>query len=125
MALPKAHRLRDRALFDDLRTRGIRRRSKTMTLWALARSHPDQSDEPGQVPTQFGVAISKKVHKRAVVRNRIRRRIHSAIQVLLPQIQPGWCVRISARNAALECNTSQFLQELETLLKDLEVLHGR
>ena len=139
MALPKAHRLRDRSLFDDLRTKGTRRRSKTMTLWALARSHPDRSNEPvqgdlaqdepmqisTQFPTQFGVAISKKVHKRAVVRNRIRRRIHSAIQVLLPQIQPGWCIRISARNAALECNTSQFLQELETLLKDIEVLHGR
>lgn len=126
MALPKAHRLRDRPIFDDLHKKGIRRRSKTMTLWALARSpHTSAPQPPAPIPTQFGVAVSKKVHKRAVVRNRIRRRIHSAIQILLPHLKPGWCIRISARNAALECNPSQFLQELETLLSEIEVLHGR
>ena len=134
MALPKVHRLRDRALFDNLRKHGIRRRSKTMTLWALSRSpHPprdsaaqaDFSSDPTPIPTQFGVAVSKKVHKRAVVRNRIRRRIHSAIHTLLPNLKPGWCIRISVRNTALECNPSQFLQELETMLSEIEVLHGR
>ena len=129
MALPKVHRLRDRRIFDDLRKKGLRRRTKTMTLWALARS-PQMSPDPASlpptpIPTQFGVAVSKKVHKRAVVRNRIRRRIHSAIQVLLPRLKPGWCIRISVRNAALECNPSQFLQELETILSEIEVLHGR
>ena len=126
MALPKAHRLRDRPLFDDLHKKGIRRRSKTMTLWALQRSPlPDSPTPTAPLPTQFGVAVSKKVHKRAVVRNRIRRRIHSAIHTLLPRLKSGWCIRISARNAALECNPSQFLQELETLLSEIEVLHGR
>lgn len=143
MALPKAHRLRDRNLFDDLRKKGIRRRSRTMTLWILSRSpqpegvsltpeDPEELEDPknsdisrSPIPTQFGVAVSKKVHKRAVVRNRLRRHIHRAIQTLLPRIKPGWCIRISVRNAALECNPCQFLQELETLLSEIEVLHGR
>ncbi|MGD1850426.1 MAG: ribonuclease P protein component [Cyanophyceae cyanobacterium] len=120
MALPKVHRLRDRHIFEKLRKQGLRRRSKTMTVWALKRN-----PSPTPIPTQFGVAISKKVHKRAVVRNRIRRRIHSAIVVLRDRLQPDWCIRISARDASLDCEYSQFLQELETILSEIEVLHGR
>ncbi|MEM9244856.1 MAG: ribonuclease P protein component [Cyanobacteria bacterium P01_F01_bin.153] len=129
MALPKVHRLRDRQIFDKIRKHGIRRRSKTMTVWALKRS--PQADPPNNIsdappiPTQFGVAVSKKVHKRAVVRNRIRRRIHHAILNLCDSLEPNWCIRISARDASLDCEYSQFLQELETILSEIEVLHGR
>ncbi|MEM9771805.1 MAG: ribonuclease P protein component [Cyanobacteria bacterium P01_D01_bin.73] len=134
MALPKVHRIRDRHTFDKLRKHGIRRRSKTMTVWALKRSPQskssnnisDVSNAPAPpIPTQFGVAVSKKVHKRAVVRNRIRRRIHSAIVILRDRLEPNWYIRISARDAALECHYSQFLQELETILSEIEVIHGR
>ncbi|MEM6501990.1 MAG: ribonuclease P protein component [Cyanobacteria bacterium P01_C01_bin.89] len=129
MALPKVHRLRDRQTFDKIRKHGLRRRSKTMTVWALKRfPHPDASNHisaASPIPTQFGVAVSKKVHKRAVVRNRIRRRIHHAILTLRDSLKPNWCIRISARDASLDCEYSQFLQELETILSEIEVLHGR
>jgi ribonuclease P protein component len=71
-----------------------------------------------------GIAVSQKVDKRAVVRNRIKRQLRAAVQQLLPRIQPGWQIVIGVRPRATECEYQQFLQELEQLLADAEVLHG-
>lgn len=63
--------------------------------------------------------------KRAVVRNQIKRRIRAALRHLLPRIAPGWRLVIGVRANAVQCEYGQFLQELEQLLADAEVLHGR
>lgn len=44
--------------------------------------------------TRFAVVVSKKVHKSAVGRNRIRRRFYEAIRSQLPSIVPGMDVVI-------------------------------
>lgn len=72
----------------------------------------------------FGVSISRKVHKRAVVRNRIKRQIHAALSTLLPRSQGAWWVVINVRTTAVACEYYEFLRELESLLVELEVLHG-
>jgi len=75
---------------------------------------------------QIGITISTKVSKRAVVRNRLKRRIAAALYQLLPKLSPGWRLVVIVQPTAgqLECVTQQFLQELEQLLAQAEVLNG-
>lgn len=82
------------------------------------------SDLNPQAPCQIGISISLKVSKRAVVRNRIKRQIRAALRQLLPRITSGWKFVVIVRPQAVECDYFQFLQELEQLLLDAEVLNG-
>ncbi|MGF1537835.1 MAG: ribonuclease P protein component [Elainellaceae cyanobacterium] len=128
MALPSTYRLKRRQEFDCLYRHGKRVTARYFVLRALP---PSPSLKSGQrksdsdvAPSRFGVAVSLKVSKRAVVRNRIRRQVHAAIRQLLPQIPDGWLILVSARTAASECDYWQFLRELEQLLTRAEVIHG-
>jgi ribonuclease P protein component len=118
VALPYVHRLKHRHDFEAVYQSGIRRRSAHFQVVALYLNGGD-----AQMPSRFGISISKKVSKLAVVRNRIKRRIRSALRTLLPRVQPGWWVVIVVRSSAATCNYWEILQELEQLLLKTEVLH--
>jgi ribonuclease P protein component len=78
-----------------------------------------------QQPTsRFGISISQKVSKRAVVRNRIKRQLRSALRQLLPELAPGWDVVIVVYPGAQECEYLQFLQQLKQLLAKARIIHG-
>lgn len=47
------------------------------------------SPNPRQKDSRFAIVVSKKVHKSAVGRNRIRRRFYEAIRAQIPKIRPG------------------------------------
>ena len=76
-------------------------------------------------PSKFGISISKKVSKRAVVRNRIKRQIKAVLQRYLPDITPNWQVVIVVRPSAVECEFADFLRELEYLLRKLRITDTR
>lgn len=133
MALPKANRLKSRKDFQAVFRAGIRRHGSNLTLRAL-RPATDAAKEKAQIPnglddlnpTQIGISISTKVSKRAVVRNRLKRKIAAALYQLLPRLSPGWrlVVIVKPTAAEQECVTQQFLQELEQLLAQAEVFNG-
>ncbi|MBP0000297.1 MAG: ribonuclease P protein component [Cyanobacteria bacterium SID2] len=127
--LPKAHRLRHWKDFQTVYKNGIRCRGKRLALRAYhRRSVPPQDNDEQSVaevlPTRIGISIGRKVSKRAVVRNRIKRQIRAAARQILPYLSPGWDVVAVALPDAKECNSHQFLQELEQLLAKAEVLNG-
>lgn len=93
-------------------------------LRALRRPTLAEGDGGEKPPTRFGISISRKVNKKATSRNRIKRQIRSALRQLLPKIEPGWDCVLSVKPSAVQCNYSQFLQELKQLLAKAEVLHG-
>lgn len=62
--------------------------------------------------TRFAVVVGTKVHKRAVRRNLIKRRIRAALIELIPGIKSGFDVVISARTASLDKTAAQIKQEL-------------
>jgi ribonuclease P protein component len=133
VALPKAHRLRKREDFNAVYQLGSRRSTAHLTLRALHRPYPSTDAKPFSLgepteksypPTCFGISISQKVSKRAVVRNRIKRRIRAALHQLLPRVMPGWKVVVVVRPQAIQCDYESFLQELEQLLISAEVIHG-
>jgi len=75
-------------------------------------------------PTQIGISISRKVSKRAVIRNRIKRQVRAILRGFLPRTKPGFSIVIGVRIEATECDYPQYLQELEQLLVKAEVLNG-
>lgn len=125
MALPKQHRLRSPRSFSKVYRHGRRASSQHLAVKALQNPAPgDNSSNGYSSGVCFGVSISRKVHKRAVVRNRIKRQIHAALSALLSKAEGGWWVVINVRPTAIACEYYEFLQELEKLLVELEVLHG-
>ncbi|MDC0831603.1 Ribonuclease P protein component [Geitlerinema sp. FC II] len=127
--LPKANRLRHWKDFQTVYQNGSRCRGKRMSLRAYRRPTTPRDSSPnpdisGVLPTRIGISIGRKVSKRAVVRNRIKRQIRAAARQLLPRLSPGWDIVAIVHSEAKECNSTQFLQELEQLLARAEVLNG-
>lgn len=64
--------------------------------------------------SRIGFAAGKKLGK-AVVRNRIKRRIKEAVRLLWPRVKPGFSVIVIARQASKDMAFTQ----LQSLLADL------
>ena len=127
MALPKAYRLKSRQDFQAVFREGIRRHSSHFTLRALKPALSLENSSPTALPvTKIGIAISTKVSKRAVVRNKIKRQMTAALHQLLPKLAPGWRLVLIVKPTTTEtvCQTHKFLRELEELLARNEVLNG-
>lgn len=126
--LPQEHRLKHWRDFKAVYQKGIRRYGRHLTVRGLQLprvcSDNSQVNPPDLPPTRIGISVSQKVSKKAVVRNRLKRQIRAALRQLLPRLTPGWHVIVGVRPNALECEYAQFLQELEQLLVDAEVING-
>lgn len=100
-------------------------RSFIVRALAYDTSSLSATDEAsGRFTVRVGVAVSSKVSKRAVVRNRIRRRVKVAMVSLMPRIGGRYDIVVNARSTAVECDYGEILRELEQLLIQLEVIHG-
>lgn len=133
MTLPKANRLRRRQHFSRVYQQGRRSRSQHLTLRSLKHSpapRPQLQSELADCailsdqPSRIGIAVSQKVSKRAVLRNRIKRQLKTAIAQFLHQFPVGWDLVIVVHPQAVQCDYGEFLQELKQLLFDAEVLDG-
>lgn len=121
MGLPKDHRLTDWKDFRAVYEGKIRRYSPNLILRALSVS---SSVSQTSKPTKIGISIGKKVSKKAVVRNRIKRQIQGAIGELLPAIAPNWHVVIIVKPSAVKCKYEHFLRELDELLIETKIIDG-
>ncbi len=127
MVLPKHNRLRRSRDFSQVYQRGRKAVSAHLVVrvWQLPpqTSAPPTTSRP-ELSTRVGIVVSLKVHKRAVVRNRLKRRVRAALRSLLPHLQPNLWVVINLRPEAAQCEYGEFLRELEQLFTKLEVIHG-
>lgn len=119
MGLAKQHRLKHWRDFRKVYGKGKRFHGHRLVLITYC-----DRDEMPKPATKVGISISRKVSKKAVVRNRIKRRIRSILRLFLPNIEAGWKVIIIVRSNAIECGYEDFLRELEKLLIKAEVLYG-
>ena len=120
MGLPQVHRLKHWRDFRVVYQQGIRRHSEHLVLRALSTKTVDEQSQIN--PSRIGVSIGKKVSKKAVVRNRIKRQIQSAFLQLQPRILNGWQLVIVVKPTAIECKYDDFLRELEELLKKTKII---
>lgn len=127
--LPTENRLRHHKDFGAVYQKGIRKNTSDLALRALRhQQEPELAQDTDTLksprPTRIGISISKKVSKAAVVRNRIKRQIRAALRQMLPYISLGWDLVIVVKPTAQQCNYDEFLQQLEKLLAQAEVLDG-
>jgi len=73
-------------------------------------------DNPHRKHSRFAVVVSKKVHKSAVGRNRIRRRVYEVIRAELPSFAPAHDVVVMVFSSEL---ISLPYDELVGILKQL------
>ncbi|MFM9109997.1 MAG: ribonuclease P protein component [Prochlorococcaceae cyanobacterium] len=120
MALPQAHRLKGRRVFDRLYQRGRRLHGASITLrWLLAEAPllpPQQRHQPAS-PWRCGVVISAKVSKRAVRRNRLRRQLHHHLLRHPPGADGPLWLLISLHPGSAEADPHQLLGECSDLLR--------
>ena len=111
--LPKANRLVKESDFKEVAKRAKPIHSKLFILKKIFS--PDQN-------TAFGMVISAKVSKKAVVRNKIRRRAREILRPLLPIFKPGFKVMLVAKNSIIDKNFKEIKDDLESLLKQAGLL---
>lgn len=119
MALPKRYRLTRNKEFTKVYRFGKQSSTKHLAVKVLAIAEQSSDD-----CSRFGITVSQKVSKRAVVRNRLKRQVRAALQALIPRLRSGLWVVIVLRSAAVECEYEQFLRELEQQFSELEVFDG-
>ena len=103
--------LRRRADFEQVFVSGQLVRGRSLALRVLER---------GEGPTRVGFAIGKRLDKRAVVRNRVRRRLREAIRPL--PLRDGYDLVILGRRSALTASFPELRGDTETLLRRAGVM---
>lgn len=131
MGLPRSNRLKQRKDFPLVYQQGLCCRGSHLTLWAWSEYRNKQKNQPREslseqnsFPVQIAIVVSQKVSKKAVIRNRLKRKMRQVFRDILPLILPGWKIIVSLRPGAQECQEEHFLRELKQLLIKAEVMDG-
>ena len=121
MALPKAMRLKGHRTFDYIHKNSVKHYGKLMTF-KIARSNPKILISHKNIHSlnnfKIGISISKKVSKKAVVRNKIRRILQDCLLKNFSQEnnhKPYWLlVNLKGRN--FHNNKIELLEEFQHLI---------
>jgi len=90
--LPGENRLRKKRDHEKVYKKGRRITCPFFVLLTLPR-------EDKELPSRFSFVVSKKVDKRAVARNRIRRVLKESIRSVLPKVSNGYdCIFIARKD---------------------------
>jgi ribonuclease P protein component len=107
-------------VFERIRRRG-RRLHGTAIVLHLMSAEPAllPPADRGQAPSPWrcGVVVSGKVSRRAVERNRLRRRLHAHLLAHLPRTGPPLWLLLSLRPGSAELPADALLGECDDLLR--------
>jgi len=109
--MERKYRLRLNADFKRVRRKGKSWANHLMVLCAL----PNDLEH-----SRFGFAASKRIGK-AVVRNRVRRRLREALRLRRAFIVDGWDVVFIARSGIGRASYAEMAQGVENLLRRAEL----
>ena len=121
MALPKTMRLKGHRTFDYIHKNSVRYYGKLMTL-RIARSNPKilntHKNKDNLNNFKIAIAISKKVSKKAVVRNKIRRLLQNYLLKNFSQDnnhKPYWLL-VNLSSSDSYNDESKLLEEFQHLI---------
>ena len=80
------------------------------TPWVVLAAVPN-----GLAHSRYGFAVGKRLGK-AVVRNRVKRRLREIVRAHQPEIQPGWDLVFIARDPVREVAFDQLQRAIHQLL---------
>lgn len=72
--------------------------------------------------SRFGVVVGLKVHKKAVRRNLVKRRLREILRANLPKIKPGYDVMIMTQPKSVETEYAELETQVLSCLKKLGLL---
>lgn len=121
--LPKKNRIHTRFEFGKVKKYGTAYRYPCFYLYALPVARLEQLSRGkwnigGQ--TQVGIVISKKLHKNAVVRNRIKRLFRASIRSQFAKIASGWWLVFYPRSICLGDDYEKINAEVAAVLQKLD-----
>ncbi|NQV13537.1 MAG: ribonuclease P protein component [Parcubacteria group bacterium] len=102
--LPKANRLQKDDDFARVHRHGRFFKCQFVAIKSLSNRRPE---------SRFGFLVGIKVSKKAIVRNKVKRRLREVVRLALPDIKPGFDVVIMVRPEAAD----KTYQEIETALR--------
>lgn len=70
----------------------------------------------------FAVVISKKISAKAVIRNKVRRRIYEVIRLNIDKIKKGYNIIIFVKKGILDLDYNDIEKELLYVLKKAELI---
>jgi|SRR3989344_8810677 len=73
--------------------------------------------------TKVAFVVSTKIDKRAVIRNRVARRLREAFRALLPDIKNGYLVLIIAKKSILDLEYNEIKKQLIFALSRIRIYH--
>jgi len=111
--LAKRHRLCQEAEFNQIFKKGLFLETDLLIM----RMIKTQADI-----TRFGFVVAKKISKKAVTRNLIKRRISEAIRICLPQIKPGYDLVIIAKPETRNSDFKNILKATRGLLGEAKIM---
>ena len=110
--LPKANRLTKETDFKQLAKKGKSFHSPLFIIKVLTTKNS---------VSRFGVVISTKVSKKAVIRNIIKRRITEVIRLLLPKMKLGFMMMILAKPIVANKNYQEIKEDIEKLFSKVRM----
>jgi ribonuclease P protein component len=109
-AFPKHFRLLRRAEFRRVYEEGQRRSASLCTVFLLSN---------GLAQSRLGITVPARVGK-AVLRNRIKRRLREIFRINRQAIAPGWDIVVNPRPQAAEAGFAKFTKEFLKLMPTVE-----
>ncbi len=77
-----------------------------------------------QTTLRVGFVVSKRISKRAVRRNYVKRLLSEAVRPFITDIPPGWDLVFSARTQVVGMHLSALIQDISTLLRRAQLLEN-
>lgn len=111
--MKRTFRLKSSLDFQAVYTKGRSVANKAAVLYVLPQKPPR--------PSRIGFAAGKKLGK-AVVRNRIKRRVKEAVRLIWPRVKPGQNLVIIARQSARDMVFTQLQARVAELFERAGVL---
>lgn len=112
----RRYRLKSSLDFQAVYTKGRSVANKAAVLYVLAQ-------KPASDASRVGFAAGKKLGK-AVIRNRMKRRIREAVRLLWTRVKPGYLLIVIARQGAKDMPFHQLQAKVAELFERAGVLRA-
>lgn len=105
----------------------LRNEKDIKTLFAKGRSVFDLTlgirFSPNNLPvTRFTVVVGTKISKRAVVRNRLKRRIRGIVERKMSILRPGFDVLFLVKKETITQTHAQLVEQIERMFRRAKLL---
>lgn len=113
LMLARKNRITGKSNFEKIKNEGVLYQGKAFGLAVLKREESN--------PPRFAFVISTKISKKAVERNRAKRRLGEAVRKNLDKTKNGFDVLFLAKKEILKSSTKEIADEITRLFKEADI----